>query len=208
KQFKLSRKLLTLSPMPADQIVRDEMAYVLGITQENAFLNGNGVNQPLGIFTASTDGIDTSRDIASTNTAAALVPDGLIDALYGLKAQYQADASWVLHRLVVAQIRKMKDNYGQYLWQPSIQVGQPDMILGRPFYMSEYAPSTYTANAYIGMVGAFKAGYWILDAYEAFMQVLNELFSQTGQIGYISETYTEGAPVLAEAFVRLKLGAS
>ncbi|MBP5482850.1 MAG: phage major capsid protein, partial [Bacteroidales bacterium] len=37
-------------------------------------------------------------------------------------------------------IRKLKNNNGDYLWQPSVQAGQPDRLLNRPLYTSAFMP--------------------------------------------------------------------
>ena len=73
--------------------------------------------------------------------------------------------------------------------------------------MSEYAPSTFTENLYIGMLGDF-ANYWIADALDMTMQRLVELYAATNQVGFISRFESDGMPVLEEAFVRVKLTAT
>src|SRR6476659_386931 len=74
----------------------------------------------------------------------ALTPDGLIDAMYSLKPQYQASPSlrWVFHRDAVKQIRKFKDGDGKYIWQPGIAENSADTVLGTQLIMSEYCPNT------------------------------------------------------------------
>lgn len=183
------------------------LAYKLSVVMENAFLNGTGVNQPLGVFTASAQGISTGRDVSTGNTATEMRFDGLIEAKYTLKAQYWPMARWIFHRSGIKQIAKLKDGEGQYLWQPTTQQGQPDRILGLPVWASEYAPSTFTASQYVGILGDFS-NYWIADALNMDMQRLDELYAATGQVGFISRVEADGMPVLEEAFVRVKLAAS
>ena len=102
KRILVSTFLLNNAVLPVDQIVRDQLAYKFGITQEKAFLLGSGSGQPLGLFTASPNGIDTDRDMSTGNTTAAIGADGLISAKYTLKAQYQKTARWIFHRDAVA----------------------------------------------------------------------------------------------------------
>jgi HK97 family phage major capsid protein len=73
--------------------------------------------------------------------------------------------------------------------------------------MSEYAPNTYTANLYAAVIGDFKNGYWICDADSIAIQVLKELYAVNNQIGYLVDYFGDGAPVLSEAFARVKMGA-
>lgn len=204
KRIKVSNDLLEMSAIGAGPLVIERLTYKFGIAEEKGFLTGNGVDKPLGVFTASDDGIPTSRDVSTGNATTSLAGDGLIEAKYTLKGQYQAKAAWLFHRDAVKQISKLKDNDGQYLWLPGLRDGQPDTILARPFYMSEYAPSTFTTGQYVGLYGDFSK-YWIADAMDLAIRRLDELYAETNQVGFIGRKKTDGAPVLAEAFVRLKL---
>ena len=203
KGIKVSRKLLNLSTLGVEQIVIGRLTYKLAVTQETAFMTGNGVNRPLGIFTASADGIPTTQDTTASATTS-WTGDNLIDVQYSLKPQYQARGVWIMHRLGIRNTRKLKDGNGQYLWQPGLQGGQPDTINGRPYIQSEYAPSTFTTGLY---VAAFcdLSQYWIADAEDVSVQRLVELYALTNQIGFIARSATDGMPVLAEAFARLVL---
>lgn len=204
KLIKASNKLLRVSSQNPEQIVRERMAYVLGLTHEKAFLTGSGVNQPLGIFTASTDGISTGRDVSDGNQTTSITIDGLKSAKYALKQQYHRNAKWLFHRDAVEQIDKLKDTTGQYLWQPSIQIGEPDRLLNFPVYMSEFVPNTFTTGQYVGMLADFSY-YWIADSLEFAIQRLMELYAGNNQVGFIGRSETDGMPVLEEAFVRVKL---
>lgn len=205
KRILVSSFLLSNAVLPVDQIVRDQLAYKFGITQEKAFMTGSGAGQPLGIFTASPNGIDTDRDVSTGNETTSIGADGLINAKYALKAQYQKTARWIFHRDAIGGIRKLKDDNKQYLWQPGLIADKPDTILELPFYMSEYAPNTFTTGKYAGVIGDFSF-YWIADSMEFSIQVLKELYAESNQIGYIGRMECDAQPVLSEAFVRVKLG--
>jgi len=204
KLIKVSNTLLRLNS-GSEALVRDRLAYVFGISQEQAFMTGHGSNQPLGVFTASADGVSTARDVSTGNAATAPTFDGLISAKFALKAQYWNKADWIFHRDVLAVVAKLKDGEGQYLWRESVRDGEPDRLLGRPVMMSEYAPSTLTANQYVGILGDFS-NYWIADALDMVVQRLVELYAATNQTGFIGRMESDGMPVLAEAFARVKLG--
>ena len=204
KRILVSTFLLNNAVLSVDQIVRDQLAYKFGITQEKAFLTGSGAGQPLGVFNASPNGIDTDRDIATGNTATAIGADGLINAKYALKAQYQKTARWIFHRDAISGIRKLKNGDGEYLWQPGVVGDKPDTILELPFFISEYAQNTFTTGKYAGIIGDFSF-YWIADSMEFSIQVLKELYAESNQIGYIGRMECDGQPVLSEAFVRVKL---
>lgn len=202
KRVKVSRKLLRVSTMNPEQIVRDRMAYKFGVTQEKAYMTGDGNQKPLGLFTASADGLSTGRDVA-TGSATGFTGDGLINAKYALKAAYWKQARWLFHRDAVRDIRKLKDGNQQYVWQAGLAGGDPDKILDVPYILSEWVPNTFTSNQYVGMIADFSY-YWIVDALAFEIQRLIELYAETNQVGFIGRLESDGMPVLEEAFVRLK----
>jgi HK97 family phage major capsid protein len=208
KRLKISRTLVRKAPNSESMIMR-RLAYKFGISQEKGFLVGTGAGQPLGVFTASPAGISTGRDVSTDNTATAITMKGLINAKYALKAAYWPNARWLFHRDAVKQIAGLRDDSGgagtgQFLWYPSVREGEPDMLLGRPMMVSEYAPNTFTTGLYVGIFGDFS-NYWIADSLQMDMQRLVELYAATNQIGLIGRMESDGMPVLEEAFVRVKL---
>ena len=203
----VSRDWLRLSVLPADALIRGEIARDVAELEENAFLTANGSQRPMGLFTAAsgdTLGITTGRDMSTDNTTTAITADGLMNNLYNLKSTYQRAATWLFHRTAVRNIRKLKTGDGQYIWQPGLQAGQPDLILGRPLVMSEFAPSTFTTGLYVGLIGDFS-WYWIVDQLDLEILVLTELLARTNQIGYVYRIKVDAAPIKEEAFSRVTL---
>ena len=204
KRIKISNELLRRSTLPVESIVRERLAYKFAITQEKAFLIGSGAGRPLGVFVASADGISTSRDISTDNTTSAVTFDGLQNAKFTLKAGHRRNARWLFHRDAIKQLSKIKDNDNRYIWQQSVQVGEPDRLLGLPYFESEFVPNTFTTGLYVGILGDFSY-YWIADDIQMQVQRLVELYAETNQVGLILRTATDAMPVLEEAFVRVKL---
>jgi len=205
KLIKVSRTLVNHAPM-AEGVVKSAIESKISTAQENGYMNGNGSSQPLGIFVAHNDGIPTSRDVATGNTATTVTFDGLHEARGLLKQQYRAGAQWVMHRDLEKMLAKIKDGEGQYVWQPSLVPEQPDRLLGFKCNLSEYAPNTYTTGLYAAVLGNFKKGYWICDADTIGLQVLRELYAVNNQIGYLVDYFGDGAPVDPLAFARVKMG--
>lgn len=209
KRVKISRKLLRLTSGRAEDLVRDRMAYKFAVTQEKAFMTGDGNKKPLGVFTASAQGISTARDV--NLGAAGAIPlttasaDQLIDAKYTLKAAYWRRARWLFHRDLIKTVRKFKTTDGFYVWKAGLS-DQPDTILELPFVVSEFAPNTIAASQYVGMLADFKF-YWIADALNMEVQRLVELYAEANQVGFIGRLESDGMPTLEEAFVRLKVPA-
>ena len=203
KGIKVSRKLLRMRP-DVETMIIERFRYKFGVTLEKTYLTGNGVGRPLGVFTASSQGISTSRDVATDNTTTAPTFDGLINAKYMLKPQYWPNAKWLFHRDVTKVIVKIKDNTGNYIWRESVRAGEPDRLLNLPHFMSEYAPNTMTTGQYVGILGDFSF-FHIVDSLEMEFQRLVELYAETNQIGFHAGLETDAMPVLEEAFVRVKL---
>lgn len=201
--IKASRTLLRKVPA-VESLVIARLAYKFGVTMENAYLNGPGSGEPLGVFTASDDGISTGRDVSTDMTTTAMTFDGLKEVKYTLKGQYWGQARWLFHRDGIKQIAKLKNGDGQYIWAESVRVGEPDRCLNFPIFMSEYAPNTFTTGLYVGILGAFD-NYWIADALNLDFQRLDELFAATNQVGFVGRMESDGLPVLEEAFVRVTL---
>ena len=188
-----------------DGIIRAELAYAFAELLENAYMTGSGASQPLGLFTASVDGITVARDVSTGNSATEIKIDGLIEAKYAVKEQYQANAEWIFSREAVKLIAKLKDSDGQYIWQPSLSLGVPDLILGKKVNMSEHAPHVFTSGLYVGLYGDLK-NYWIVDSLALEIKALFELYARTNQVDYIARLETDAQPVIVEAFARVKLG--
>jgi len=204
KRIKISNELLRIGMLSPEALVLQRLGYKFAITEEKGFLTGTGSNQPLGLFTASSQGISTARDISSENTTTAMTFNGLKNAFYSIKSGYSDRGKWLFHRDGVKQLSKIKDNDGQYIWQQAVREGDHDMLLGRPVIMSEYVPNTFTTGLYVGLFGDFSH-YWIADAHDLMMKRLEELYAETNQTGFIGRKSADGMPVLEEAFARITL---
>lgn len=204
KRIKVSKKLIRTGMIDVQALVRDRLGYKFAISEEKAFLTGSGDQKPLGLFTANANGIPTTRDVATENTTTEMTANGLINAKYSLKASYWKNAAWGFHRDGLKQISKLTDGNGQYLWRPSVREGEPDQLLGFSVFMSENIPNTFTTGQYVGILGDFSY-YWIIDALDMQLDILNELYAESNQIGMIGRRELDGQPVLAEAFARVKL---
>lgn len=208
KLVKVSLKLLEVGTLPAESIVADRLAYKFAISEEKAFLTGDGSGKPIGLFTASASGISTDRDIATDNTTTAVTFDGLTNAVFACKSQYRRNGKWLFHRDALKMLRKIKTGISgdtTYIYEPSVVAGQPDTLLGYPVLESEYVPNTFTTGLYVGLFGDLSQ-YWICDQIPYTVQRLNELYAATNQVGFIGRKSTDGAPVDELAFARVKLG--
>ncbi len=206
KLLKVSQKFLRTAgmlPGGASNYLGGRLGYKFAITEESNFLSGDGAQKPLGLFTASNDGVPTTRDTTCASQTV-FTADEVINALYALKPQYQNRCVGLFSREFVKRARKLKDGTGAYIWGAGLMSGQPDMICNRPYIQSENVPSTFTAGLYVGM-WADLSHYWIADSLGLTIQRLDELFQLKNQVGFIARKETDAMPVLAEAFSRIKL---
>ena len=191
--IKVSEELLNDSVFDLESYIAREFARRIGTKEEEAFFTGDGTGKPLGILAAS-GGAETGVTAAS---ATAVTADELMDLFYSLKSPYRKNAVWILNDSTIKAIRKLKDNNGQYLWQPSLVAGTPDTILGRPVKTSAYMPAI-AAGAKTIAFGDFSY-YWIADRQGRSFKRLNELYAANGQVGFLGSQRVDGKMILPEA---------
>jgi len=94
-------------------------------------ITGNASSKPSGIVQTASTGVTGAASASGAFTA-----DNLIDLHYSVIAPYRAStsAAWIMRDATLGAVRKLKDSQNQYLWQPSLQVGAPDTLLGKPVY--------------------------------------------------------------------------
>ena len=203
---KVSIELLQDSMFSVEAYLANEFGRAFGILEEEAFCVGTGTGQPTGIFNAYDDNAPVGGEInVITGTSGAVKGDDLISLVYALKAPYRKNAKFLMQDSSVAEIRKLKDGNGVYMWQPSLQAGQPDKLLGYDLLTSAYAPEI-AANALPVAFGDFHS-YWISDRSGITIQRLNELYSANGQVGFIATKRCDGKTILHEGIQLLKVKA-
>ena len=176
--IKVSDELLQDSVFDVEGYIATEFARRVGDAEEAAFINGDGSGKPYGML-HDTNGAATGVTAAS---ATALTADELIDLVYSLKAPYRKRALFLFNDQTIKAIRKLKDGNGQFLWQPGLQVSQPNTLLGYRYETSTHMP-LIGAGAKPVLFGDMSS-YWIADREGRSIKRLNELYASTGQIGF------------------------
>lgn len=197
--IKVTDELLADSAFDLEGYIVEEFVRALSNAEEDAFLNGDGVNKPTGIFNSTKGG-----ELGVTTKAQTITADELIQLVYSLDRPYRKNAAFILNDSTVAQIRTFKDQNGVYMWQPSLQVGEPDRLLGFPAYTSAFAPEAKKGNFAIAF-GDFSY-YKIGDRGYRSFQDLKELFAGQGMTGFLAKERVDGVLVLREAVKLLKIG--
>ena len=179
-----------------------------------AFVSGDGIKKPTGFLAgpAPVGAADASRafgtlQYVASGQAAALPTsaDVFLDLVYSLRARYRANARWVTSKAVLAALRKYKDAHGQYLWQPSMQAGQPATFLGYAITEAENMPAV-AANAFPLAFGDFKEGYLICD--RVGMRITRDEITTPGFVKFYVRKRVGGTLRNTQAIKLLKIAAS
>ena len=199
----VSKQLLEDAAYDVEAELRDAFAEDFGIKEGLAFVSGDGVGKPKGLLVAAGIPQVVSGAAATLGTAPA---DLLIDAMAKLPSVHAQNGAWMMNRTVLATIKKLKDAQGAYLWQPSIQAGQPATLLGRPVIEAVDMPNV-AAGTFPILFGDFS-GYRIVDRIG--VSVLVDPFSKaTSGITRFHARKRVGADVThPDRFVKIKVAAS
>lgn len=197
--LKVSEELLADSAFNLEDYIAREFARRFAVAEEAAFCTGNGTGKPTGVFD-STKGASAGITAAKTDTFTA---DELMDLFYSLRAPYRSKSMWFMNDSTIKIVRKLKDNNGQYIWQPALTAGTPDRILARPYKTSVAAPEATTGNTAV-LFGDFKY-YWIADRKSRTIRRLNELYAVNGQVAFLGTERLDGCLILPEAIKGLKM---
>lgn len=196
---KVTEELLYDNVFNLETYILDKFARALANAEEDAFLNGDGVGKPLGIFAATGGG----QVAVTTASATTITADEVINLIYSLKRPYRKNAAFITNDQTLAILRKLKDGNGAYIWQPSYQVGEPDSLLGYPVYTSAYVPTVAAGNPVMAF-GDYSY-YNIGDRGSRSFAELKELFAGNGMIGFVAKERVDGRLVLPEAVQILKM---
>ncbi|MGI5892086.1 MAG: phage major capsid protein [Bacillota bacterium] len=196
--IKVSEELLNDSVFNLESYIAKEFARRIGAKEEEAFFIGDGAGKPTGILNAT-----NGAEIGVTTAGASITMDDVMDLFYSLKSPYRRNAVFVMNDATVKAIRKLKDNNGQYLWQPSVTANTPDTILNRPVRTSAYVPVIAPAAKAIAF-GDFGY-YWVADRQGRAFKRLNELYAATGQVGSMATQRVDGKLILAEGVKVLQM---
>ncbi len=183
--IKVTEELLYDNAFNLESYIIDMFGKALANAEEDAFLNGSGAGQPLGLFAATGGG-------TAAISAASLTADDVIKLVYALNRPYRKNAKFIMNDQTIASIRQLKDNNGAYMWQPSLVAGEPDKLLGYDVYTSPFCPAGKIA---FGDYSYYNIG----DRGTRSFKQLTELFAGNGMIGYVAKERVDGKLILPEA---------
>lgn len=197
-QPKVSQKLLDDAAIDLEEWLANRLSIDFAGAEENAFINGTGdsANQPKGIlsYVGESEGIEA---VTSTNSTLSFDENDILDLYYSLGDKYVNNASFLLPRTAMKQIRMLKDaTSGQYLWNPALLTGTTDTLLGCPIYQSSYMPAVGKGTKSI-IFGNFSY-YQIVDRIG--IRILRDPFTSKPYIRFYTTKRVGGDVINTDAF--------
>lgn len=171
----------------------ENAAEAFGVGLSTAIYNGNGSGKPTGMFVAAPTAVDDYASPERAHGAFEYIPlsspsspftstgvtaKTLIDLIYQARSPYRSGAKFAMSSVTQGHVRKLTDTTGQFLWQPSLQMGQPDMLLGYPVFTWEDLGSPTAGNALAAVFGDFRRAYTLVT--RAGMSVIRDNITAAG----------------------------
>ena len=105
-------------------------------------VTGTGTSQPTGFMTSATIGITGT----TTGKGGAAQYNDLVDLEYSVIAPYRQSRScyWIAADKTIGGFRKIVDSNSRPIWEPSMVLGSPDLLLGKPLVADPFMPAVAT----------------------------------------------------------------
>ena len=161
-----TQQMLDDSEIDIESWLAGEVDVEFAYQEGKAFVSGDGTKKPRGLVTYATGGTNLHPlggiEVVLSGAAGAITGDGVLDLVYALPETFTGNAKFAMNRNTMLKIRKLKDSDGNYLWQPSLQAGQPSTLAGYAIADIPDMPGV-AANSLAVAFGDFKRAYKILD---------------------------------------------
>lgn len=192
---RLKQSFVSDNKFDLEKYLKNEFARRFGREEENAFINGDGLDAPTGIL-HPTEGAQVGVTAAGTD---AITYDEVIKLYFSLDKHYRKNAVWVMNDETALYLRTLKDTNGNYLWNHA-----DTTILGKPVVYSPYMPGIESGENAIAF-GDFSY-YWVIERQPLTVKVLNERYSLEGQIGFAAFERLDAKLIIPESIKLLQLG--
>ncbi|MDR1235498.1 MAG: phage major capsid protein [Holosporaceae bacterium] len=209
---KVSQKLLDDSLINVEEWLISKVAEKIAALENDAFINGSGQERPLGFLkTESEEGesrnAGTLRHFCSGAPGAFTDNDSainiLIDMTCALRPIYAKNAKWIMSRSALAEIRKLRNQDGTLLWQPSFSEASPSTLLGYPVIIDDDMPALVNENESTSIAfGDFYSGYQIVDRQG--LKILRDPYTSKPFVEFYITKRTGGAVTDFDAINLLK----
>ncbi len=202
KLVRLSLQLLNDNAFGLEAWLARTLGNRIGRIQNRHFTVGTGSSQPDGIITSASAGVTAAG-------VAAVTYDELIELTESLDPAYLSAGNCVFMMSQSARklLRKLKDSQNRPLWEPSLQAGTPDRLLGYGLVLNNYVPAPAAGAKSIGF-GDIREAYVIRDVQDFALLRLNERYADYLQVGFLGFQRSDGTLQNASAFKVLQQAAS
>ncbi|MFC7048899.1 phage major capsid protein [Emcibacter nanhaiensis] len=197
-----------------EQWLGEELAEEFAIQENAAFVAGDGVNKPKGFLTYTTSANeDTSRSFGEIQAIASGVDgdwaasdpaDVLIDLVHSMKTGYRTGAKFYLNTGLLAEIRKFKDQDGNYLWRPGLESGAASSLLGYPVVEVADMPDRASGSLSVAFANMRRA-YTVTDRMGT--RILRDPYSHKPYIHFYTTKRVGGAVTNDQAIKLLQFAA-
>lgn len=188
--MKVSDELLEDSGFDIEKHIAKSFALRIGSLEEQTFLTGDGVAKPYGL-------LHDVQIAAETSEVGRVGIDDLIDLMHGVNFSYRENGVWLMNDHTCREIYKIKSGRGRNLWESSLKEDEPTKLLGKPVIICKSMPDIELGSKPI-LFGDFSH-YWIGDRGNRSIKRLNELYSQTGQVGFVASQRVDAKLVQPKA---------
>lgn len=182
---KLDLDFVSDASFDVEKYLIDRLAKAFDRAEENAFINGNGKDQPTGI-------LDNTNGAEVAFTTDSITYDDVIKLYFSTDKEYRKNAVWLMNDETAMTLRKLKDSAGNYLWHDS-----DDTIFGKKVIISEFMPNAESDKKPIAF-GDFSY-YWIVDRTPVSVRTLREKFLVIQQIGYLAFEFLDAKLIRKDA---------
>ncbi|MFE9432159.1 phage major capsid protein [Streptomyces sp. NPDC006640] len=190
KLVRVSLQLLNDSAFDMEAWLARKLGERIARAQNAHFTTGTGSSQPEGVQTNAVVG-----KTGTTGQTTSVIYDDLIDLIHSVDPAYRLGgrAGFMLHDTALSAARKLKDLQSRPLWEPSVQAGVPDTLLGYKYTVNQDMP-VMAANAKSILFGDLYAGYLIRDVQDVQLLRLAERYADYLQVGFLAFARTDGTP--------------
>ena len=149
--LQVSRELVTDTGVDLEGYLAKAAGRALGNSFGAHMITGTGTTMPRGVITDAGAGVTGPVGTTTTFGSQGTVGMGfdlLISLYHSVISPYRASSScaWLMNDTTASLVRRIKTADGLYVWQPSVQIGAPDTILGKPVFIDPFVASP-AANA-------------------------------------------------------------
>ncbi|MFI6103167.1 phage major capsid protein [Streptomyces sp. NPDC051310] len=190
KLVRVSLQLLQDSVLDFETWLARKLGERIGRIQNAHFTTGTGTAQPEGVQTNATVG----KTGASGQTTS-VTYDDLVDLVHSVDPAYRNSGrvQFMMADSTLGAVRKLKDSQQRPLWEPSVQAGVPDRVLGYSYIVNQDMPAM-AASAKSILFGDFFAGYLIRDVQDIQTLRLSERYADYLQLGFLAFARADGTP--------------